>query len=74
MRSLSVRASLVIPNTKLQSKVEFVMLSGVRSEAEERNEASAKPFTTFEGRLRVAKHLSRFFASLSNDMIERNSV
>jgi len=29
-------------NTKLQSKVEFVMLSGVRSEAEERNEASVQ--------------------------------
>jgi hypothetical protein len=29
-------------DTKLQSKVESVMLSGVRSEAEERNEASVQ--------------------------------
>jgi len=33
------------PNTKLQSKVELVMLSEVRSEAEERNEASEKRHT-----------------------------
>jgi O-succinylbenzoic acid--CoA ligase len=32
-----------------ESVVESVMLSGVRSEAEERNEASTKPFTSERG-------------------------
>jgi len=52
------------------------MLSGVRSEAEERNEASAEPFTTFEDKLRDARvsvHI-RVYATLFLDMIERNLV